>query len=80
MDNDDDVARLQTFEENYRIILSDRRRYTARLRKFEMAPYDETLVAGGPVSNVAPDFTAGVKGNDIPECSPPGELGGDVQP
>ena len=21
-----------------------------------------------------------VKGNDVPECSPPGELGGDVQP
>lgn len=80
VDNDDDVARLQTFEENYRIILSDRRRYTERLRKFELAPYDETLVAGGPVSNVVLDFTAGVKGNDVPECSPPGELGGDVQP
>ncbi|MGB8859776.1 MAG: hypothetical protein WCC60_11000 [Ilumatobacteraceae bacterium] len=80
VDNSDDVARLQTFEENYRIVLTDRRRYTARLRRFELAPYDETVVAGGPVSNVVLDFTAGVKGNDVPECSPPGELGGDVQP
>jgi membrane-associated HD superfamily phosphohydrolase len=80
VDNSDDVARLQTFDENYRIVISDRRRYTARLRKFELTPYDETLVAGGPVSNVVLDFTAGVKGNAVPECSPPGELGGDVQP
>ena len=26
------------------------------------------------------DFTAGVKGNDIPACSPPNELGGDIKP
>ena len=25
-------------------------------------------------------FTAGVKGNDVPECTPPSELGGDIQP
>jgi hypothetical protein len=31
------------------------------------------------VSNVVTDFTAGVKGNDVPECSPPGELGGDIK-
>ena len=36
-------------------------------------------LCGGPVSNVVLDFTAGIKGNDIPECSPPGELGGDVK-
>ncbi|MDO8361342.1 MAG: hypothetical protein Q7V88_00455 [Actinomycetota bacterium] len=79
VDNDDDRSRLQVFEENYRIVIADRRRYTAGLREFKLQPYTETVVAGGPVSNVVLDFTAGVKGNDVPECSPPGELGGDVQ-
>ena len=79
VNNENDVSRLQVFEENYLIVLSDRRRYTASLRRFELAPYTETKVAGGPVSNVVLDFTAGVKGNEVPECSPPGELGGDVQ-
>lgn len=79
VNNENDVSRLEVFETNYRIVLSDRRRYTASLRRFELVPYSETLVAGGPVSNVVLDFTAGVKGNDVPECSPPGELGGDVQ-
>ena len=80
VDNDKDRTRLQVFEENYRIIIQDRRRYTASLREFTLEPYTETVVGGGPVSNVVLDFTAGVKGNDIPLCSPPGELGGDVQP
>jgi hypothetical protein len=66
------------FEENYRIILADRRRYTAALRRGERVQYSETVVAGGPVSNVVLDFTAGVKGNNVPSCSPPGELGGDI--
>lgn len=79
VNNENDVARLQVFEENYRIVLSDRRRYTASLRRGELVPYSETKVAGGPVSNVVLDFTAGVKGNAVPECSPPGELGGDVK-
>jgi hypothetical protein len=79
VNNENDVSRLEVFDTNYRIVLSDRRRYTASLRRFELVPYSETLVAGGPVSNVVLDFTAGVKGNDVPECSPPGELGGDVQ-
>ena len=79
VNNENDVARLQVFGENYRLVLSDRRRYTASLRKGELVPYSETVVAGGPVSNVVLDFTAGVKGNAVPECSPPGELGGDVQ-
>ena len=78
--NDDDRLRLATFEENYRIIIADRRRYTATLRELKLQPYNETIVGGGPVSNVVLDFTAGVKGNDVPECSPPGELGGDLQP
>lgn len=80
VDNDDDRSRLEVFDENYRIIIADRRRYTASLRAFDLEPYTETLVAGGPVSNVITDFTAGVNGNDVPLCSPPGELGGDVQP
>jgi hypothetical protein len=37
------------------------------------------VVAGGPVTNVVADFTAGVKGNDVPACTPPGELGGDIR-
>ena len=80
VDNDDDRTRLRVFEENYRIIIQDRHRYTASLRAGKLEPYTETVVGGGPVSNVVLDFTAGVKGNDIPLCSPPGELGGDVQP
>lgn len=79
VDNDDDRIRLDTFEENYRIVIADRRRYTATLRELKLQPYNETIVGGGPVSNVVLDFTAGVKGNDVPECSPPGELGGDIQ-
>lgn len=79
VDNDDDVTRLEFFEENYRLVIADRRRYTASLREFDLVPYTETVVGGGPVSNVVLDFTAGVKGNNVPECSPPGELGGDVQ-
>ena len=79
VDNDKDATRIEFFIENYRIVLVDRRRYTAGLREFELEPYTETAVGGGPVSNVVLDFTAGVKGNDIPECSPPGELGGDVK-
>lgn len=80
VDNDDDRIRLATFEENYRIVIADRRRYIATLRELKLEPYNETIVGGGPVSNVVLDFTAGVKGNDVPECSPPGELGGNIQP
>lgn len=80
VNNDDDRLRLDTFEKNYRIVIADRRRYSATLRELKLQPYNETIVGGGPVSNVVLDFTAGVKGNDVPECSPPGELGGDIQP
>lgn len=78
VDNDDDRIRLEFFEENYRIILGDRRSYTAKLRAGNLVPYSESVVGSGPVSNVVLDFTAGVKGNEVPLCSPPGELGGDV--
>jgi hypothetical protein len=76
---DRDRALLGVFEENYRLVLADRRRYTGELRAGNLVPYTETVVGGGPVSNVVLDFTAGVKGNDVPACSPPGELGGDIR-
>jgi len=70
---DDDRTRVGVFLKYYRVILDDRRKYTARLRSFELAPYTETVVNGGPVTNVVIDFTTG---NAIPNCMPPGELGG----
>jgi hypothetical protein len=77
---DRDRQLLQVFADNYRIVIKDRRRYASSLRAGHLVKYSETLVAGGPVSNVVLDFTAGVKGNDVPDCSPPSELGGDVKP
>lgn len=77
---DDDRLRLETFEENYRLIIEDRRRYTNSLRLGHNVDYTETVVAGGPVTNVITDFTAGVRGNDVPLCSPPGDLSRYIQP
>ena len=71
----DDRERVTIFMKYYRQIIADRRAYTARLRAFELEPYRESLVNGGPVSNVVIDFTTG---NAIPHCMPPGELGGDL--
>lgn len=68
-----DRLRVETFVKYYRVILDDRHRYTSRLRQFHLTPYDETLVNGGPVTNIVTDFTSG---NDIKDCVPPGELGG----
>lgn len=79
VNNDRDRTRVDFFVENYRLVLDDRRRYTAGLREFKLQPYTETVIGGGPVTNVVLDFTAGVKGNEVPACSPPGELGGDVK-
>ena len=45
------------------LVIDDRRRYLGELRAGNLVPYTETVVAGGPVSNVVLDFTAGVKGN-----------------
>jgi hypothetical protein len=59
----------------YRQVIADRRAYTARLRTFDLQPYGETLVDGGPVSNLVSDFTVV---NEMKACSPPGELGGDA--
>jgi hypothetical protein len=71
---------LTVFKQQYDLVIADRRRYAASLRKGEYVNYTETVSAGGPVSNVVLDFTAGVKGNDVPDCSPPGELGGEISP
>ncbi len=78
VNNEKDQIRLQVFDENYRLIIADRRRYAENLANGNLVPYTETVVGGGPVTNVVLDFTAGVKGNEVPECSPPGELGGEV--
>ena len=71
----DDRVRVGVFVKYYRQIISDRRDYTANLRAFDLQPYRETQVNGGPVSNVVIDFTTG---NAIVHCMPPGELGGDT--
>lgn len=70
-----DRERVAVFVKYYRVIISDRRAYTARLRNFQLEPYRETLVDGGPVTNTVTDFT---NGNAIKHCGPPGELGGDT--
>ncbi len=62
------------YEGFYRILIGDRRAYTARLRNFDLTPYLETKVDGGPVTNVLLDFTTA---NRMKRCAPPGELGGD---
>ena len=72
---DKDRERVGIFVKYYRQIIEDRRAYTGRLRAFELEPYRETMVNGGPVTNVVIDFTTG---NDIVHCMPPGELGGDI--
>lgn len=76
VDNDRDRAILAVFEEHYRMVIADRRRYENSMANGENVRYNETVVkeAGGPVTNVITDFTAGVKGNDVPECSPPNDL------
>jgi len=77
---DRDRLLLSSFDEKYKMIIADRRRYAASLRAGKLVPYTETLLGGGPITNVVEDFTAGVKGNNIPSCSPPNELGGDIKP
>jgi hypothetical protein len=80
VDNDRDREILGVFEENYRLVIGDRRRYAERLRSGDASPFNETVVAGGPVSNVVTDFTAGVKGNAVQACSPPYDLPNTRQP
>jgi hypothetical protein len=70
-----DRSLLTDYEKYWRILIADRRAYTAQLRTFDLQPYYETLIDGGPVSNTIVDFTTV---NEITACRPPGELGGDV--
>lgn len=58
----------------FEVLISDRRAYTERLRNFELGPYLETKIDGGPVTNLLVDFTTA---NRMKRCAPPGELGGD---
>lgn len=58
----------------YEVLIADRRAYTERLRNFELMPYLETKIDGGPVTNILLDFTTA---NRMKRCAPPGELGGD---
>lgn len=73
--SDRDRELVASFLGYYRTIISDRRTYTATLRELRLEPYRETVVGGGPVTNVVTDFTSG---NGIKSCVPPGELGGDA--
>ena len=59
----------------YEVLIGDRRAYTERLRQFELGPYLETKIDGGPVTNILLDFTTA---NRMKRCAPPGELGGDA--
>ncbi|MFZ9630239.1 MAG: hypothetical protein ACO3C1_12925 [Ilumatobacteraceae bacterium] len=80
VDNDRDREILATFEKYYRMIIADRRRYADQLRAGDAETFAESVVLGGPVSNVVTDFTAGVKGNDVPACTPPHDLANTRQP
>lgn len=71
----DDQVLLDDYERYWRIVLADRRAYTERLRAFDLQPYLETKVDGGPVTNLLVDFSVV---NQIKSCSPPNELGGDT--
>ncbi len=74
-DNARDRSLLTEYRGYYQLVIDDRRAYTRRLRDFDLQPYGETMVDGGPVSNLLTDFTIA---NEIPACAPPGELGGDA--
>ncbi len=72
--SDSDRELLATYRGFYDTMIADRRAYTARLRAFELGPYRETKVGGGPVTNLLVDFATV---NELPHCRPPQELGGD---
>lgn len=72
---EEDTRLIADFERYWRTVLSDRRAYTERLRAFDLQPYLETKVDGGPVTNLLVDFSVV---NEIKSCSPPNELGGDT--
>lgn len=69
-----DQQLVATYRGFYETMIADRRAYTARLRALELAPYRETEVGGGPVTNLLVDFSTV---NELEHCRPPQELGGD---
>lgn len=69
-----DQALVDDYEGFYRSLIADRRAYTAHLHAFDLQPYRETAVDGGPVTNVLTDFAIV---NEMRACAPPDELGGD---
>jgi hypothetical protein len=73
--SDRDQALAAEYRGYYEKLIADRRVYTARLREFDNQPYFETMVDGGPVTNVLNDFAIV---NEMRACTPPGELGGDT--
>jgi hypothetical protein len=70
-----DRSLVSQYRGYYDMLLSDRRRYTSKLRALDLQPYNETKVDGGPVTNIITDF---VIINEMRSCTPPGELGGDA--
>jgi hypothetical protein len=66
-----DIALQDTWEGHYRTLIEDRREYTAQLRAGVNEQFTETVVGGGPVTNVVTDFTSG---NDIKACGPPADM------
>jgi hypothetical protein len=70
-----DRSLIEQYRGYYQTVIDDRRAYTQRLRSFVLEPYRETVVDRSPVSNLLIDFTIV---NEMPACSPPGELGGDA--
>lgn len=70
-----DRSLVSQYRSYYDMLIADRRRYTASLRQLRLEPYTESVVDGGPVTNVVNDFTII---NEMGSCTPPGELGGDV--
>lgn len=72
-ERDQDI--VDKFQGFYSTMIADRRAYTERLRNFELEPYRETKVDGGPVTNLLVDFATV---NELSHCTPPQELGGDT--
>ncbi len=69
--SDRDRSLVADYAGFWRMVLGDRRAYTAGLRELRLEPYYETAVENAPVSNVVADFSVA---NEIRACSPPLEL------
>jgi hypothetical protein len=70
--SDRDRSLISDYEAFWAILIADRRAYTDQLRAYDLSPYSETAVEGGPVTNVLIDFAVV---NLMPSCAPPDELG-----